>query len=318
VAAVPRQQGGTVGSVGLVRPKAVAIVGTNASGKSDIAVRVAEELGAEVLSADSRQVYRGFDLCSGKITPAATRGVPHHLVDLADPRTRLTLHDYLVEARRVLDDLDRRGVLPLLVGGTPLYAEAVVRDYALPALPPDPVERAELESRTSAQLVKELESFFPGEADRIGRENHRRLVRAVERARRGISYAEAHEQEPSRPWRVFGVTWPMPVLEERIRQRLDRRLAAGMVAEVSEALARGLPREVLWDLGLEYRHILRHLDGELGSVEELTDSLARAIRRFAKRQLAWFCRWPDIRWTEGSEDDRVAAIVADVRAWLST
>jgi tRNA dimethylallyltransferase len=300
-----------------VLPKAVAIVGTNASGKSDIAVRVAEELGAEILSADSRQVYRGFDLCSGKITPAAMRGVPHHLIDLATPPTRLTLHDYLDAARRTLDDLDARGVLPLLVGGTPLYAEAVVRNYALPSLPPDPAERAELESRTSAQLVEELESLFPGEAARIGLENHRRLVRAVERARRGISYEEAHEHEPSREWRVFGVTWPMPVLEARIRDRLDRRIAAGMIDEVSSDLAAGVPRDFLWDLGLEYRHVLRHLDGEL-DVDELTTTLARAIRRFAKRQLAWFCRWPDVRWTEGSEDERVAAIVADVRGWLAT
>jgi tRNA dimethylallyltransferase len=300
-----------------VLPKAVAIVGTNASGKSDIAVRVAEQLGAEVLSADSRQIYRGFDLCSGKISPSATRGVPHHLIDLATPPTRLTLHDYLAAARGVLSDLDRRQVLPLLVGGTPLYAEAVVRDYALPPLPPDPEERAELESRSNAQLVEELERLFPGEAARIGLENHRRLVRAVERARRGISYAEAHEYEPSRQWRVFGVTWPMPVLETRIRERLSRRLAAGMVDEIATALDRGVPRQFLWDLGLEYRFVLRHLDGELRSLDELTDALARAIRRFAKRQLAWFCRWPDISWTEGSDDERVAAIVADVRAWLA-
>jgi tRNA dimethylallyltransferase len=303
-----------------VRSKAVAIVGTNASGKSDIAVRVAEELGAEVVSADSRQVYRGFDLCSGKITAGAARGVPHHLVDVADPPQRFTLHDYLGAARGVLDDLDRRRVLPVLTGGTMLYAEAVVRDYALPALPPDPEERAELESRSSAQLVEELERLFPGEAARIGLENHRRLVRAVERARRGISYAEAHEQrpDPSRTWRIYGVTWPMPVLEARIRERLDRRLAAGMVDEVVEALDRGVPRQFLWDLGLEYRHVLRHLEGELPTLDDLTESLARAIRRFAKRQLAWFTRWPDVHWTEGTEPERAAAIVADVTTWRSS
>lgn len=304
-------------------PKAVAIVGTNASGKSDIAVRVAEELGAEILSADSRQIYRGFDLCSGKISPESMRGVPHHLIDVATPPNRFTLHDYLAAARDVLDSLDRRQVLPLLVGGTPLYAEAVVRDYALPPLPPDPEERADLESRSNAELVAELEHLFPGEADQIGRENHRRLVRAVERARRGISYDEAHERRASRDWRVFGVTWPMPVLEARIRERLTRRLAAGMVDEVAEALDRGVPRQFLWDLGLEYRFVVRHLEGELtssnglSSRDELTDGLARAIRRFAKRQLAWFCRWPDITWTEGPEDERVAAIVADVRSWLA-
>lgn len=299
-------------------PKAVAIVGTNASGKSDIAVRVAEQVGAEILSADSRQVYRGFDLCSGKITPAAMRGVPHHLVDLANPPTRLTLHDYLVAARGTLDDLDARGVLPLLVGGTPLYAEAVIRNYELPSLPPDPAERAELESHTSAELVEELERLFPGEAARIGLENHRRLVRAVERARWGISYDEAHEWSPEREWRVFGVTWPMPVLEVRIRERLDRRIAGGMIDEVSSALEAGVPRAFLWDLGLEYRHVVRYLHGELGDVDELTVTLARAIRRFAKRQLSWFCRWPDVQWTEGSEDERVAAIVADLQAWLTT
>jgi tRNA dimethylallyltransferase len=300
-----------------VLPKTVAIVGTNASGKSDIAVRVAEELGAEILSADSRQIYRGFDLCSGKISPESTRGVPHHLIDVATPPTRFTLHDYLATARGVLDSLDRRRVLPLLVGGTPLYAEAVVRDYALPPLPPDPEERAHLESRRNTELVEELERLFPGEADRIGRENHRRLVRAVERARRGISYDEAHEHEPSRDWLVFGVTWPMPVLEARIRERLTRRLATGMVDEVAEALDRGVPRQFLWDLGLEYRFVVRYLEGELAGLDELTDGLARAIRRFAKRQLAWFCRWPDLTWTEGSEDERVAAIVADVRSWLA-
>jgi tRNA dimethylallyltransferase len=299
-------------------PKAVAIVGTNASGKSDIAVRVAAELGAEVLSADSRQVYRGFDLCSGKITAEAARGVPHHLIDVATPPARFTLHDYLTAARRTLDELAPRDVLPVLAGGTPLYAEAVIRGYALPSLPPDPDERAELESRTSAELVDELERLFPGEADRIGRENHRRLVRAVERARRGISYDEAHEHQPSREWRIFGVTWPMPVLEARIRDRLERRIAAGMIDEVSDALDRGIPRKFLWDLGLEYRHVVRYLDGELSGVEELTDTLARAIRRFAKRQLAWFCRWPDVTWTEGAEDERAAAIVADVRPWLAS
>jgi tRNA dimethylallyltransferase len=306
-------------SVEDVRSKAVAIVGTNASGKSDIAVRVAEELGAEVLSADSRQVYRGFDLCSGKITSGAARGVPHHLVDLVTPPQRFTLHDYLAAARGVLAELERRQVLPLLTGGTMLYAEAVVRDYDLPAVPPDPAERAALEARSNAELVEELERRFPGEAARIGRDNHRRLVRAVERARRGISYDDAHGQRPDTPrdWRIFGVTWPLPVLETRIRERLVRRLEAGMVDEVAQALAQGVPRQFLWDLGLEYRHVVRHLEGELPTVDDLTESLARAIRRFAKRQLAWFCRWPDVRWTSGTEDERAARIVADVRPWLS-
>jgi tRNA dimethylallyltransferase len=297
-----------------VTSAAIAIVGTNGSGKSDIAIRVADALGGEIVSADSRQVYRGFDLCTGKVDAASVAAVPHHLIDVAEAPTRFTLYDYVDAAERAVDEVAARGRVPLLVGGTPLYAEAVIRGYDLVEARPDPVERAELEARPDTELVAELERRFPGEAARIGTSNHRRLVRAVERARRGFSYAQTHTATSGVHWQIFGVTWPIPELEARIQDRIRRRLGAGMVQEVVDALDRGIPRSFLWELGLEFRWILQLLDGDVDGEEAFVDGLARATRRFAKRQLSWFRRWPDITWTEGSEDERAAAIVSAARA----
>ena len=297
--------------------RALAIVGTNGSGKSDIGIAVAQALGGEIISADSRQVYRGFDLCTGKVTAAETALVPHHLIDVVDAPTRFTLYDFLGRADVVLDDIAARHTVPVLVGGTPLYAEAVIRGYDLVAVPPDPDERARLELLPDAELVAELEQLFPGEAARIGESNHRRLVRAVERARHVFSYEATHESRTDREWLVFGVTWPMDELEARIRRRVEQRLAAGMVDEVTDALARGVPRQFLWDLGLEFRFILQLLEGDLAGEEQLIDALTTATRRFAKRQLSWFRRWPDITWTEGPEPERAATITEAARRWLT-
>ena len=293
--------------------RAIAVVGTNGSGKSDIGIAVARALGGEIVSADSRQVYRGFDLCTGKVSGTEQALVPHHLIDVVDAPTRFTLHEYLRRADALIDDISARGKVPVLVGGTPLYAEAVIRGYDLVEVPPDPEERARLEALPDADLVAELEALFPGEAARIGPSNHRRLVRAVERARHGFSYASTHEAHTDRDWLVFGVTWPLGHLEHRIRRRIEVRLAAGMVDEVRDALADGMPRQFLWDLGLEFRFILQLLEGELASEAELVDALTAATRRFAKRQLSWFRRWPDIIWTEGPEPERADAIIAAAR-----
>jgi tRNA dimethylallyltransferase len=295
----------------------VAIIGTNASGKSEIGASIASALGGEVLSADSRQVYKGFDLCSGKPDAESRAQVPHHLIDLVEPPTRFTLNHYLVAARLSLADLQQRGRLPVLVGGTPLYAEAVIRGYRMIPVPVDLEARLELEASSNEMLASELDRSFPGEADRIGRRNHRRLVRAVERARHGVDYETAHLADADTEWLIFGVTWEMSRLEERIQERLDRRLAAGMVDEIADALARGIDRQFLWDLGLEYRYILRFIEGDLASPDDFRDALWRAIRKFSKRQMSWFRRWPDVRWTEGALDDRVESISTATREWLA-
>lgn len=238
------------------------------------------------------------------------------MIDIVDLPYRFTLFDYLTRARRILEDVVARGRVPFIVGGTPLYAEAIIRGYILQNVRPSKWERQTLEARSNEDLVCELETLFPGEAARIGISNHRRLVRAVERARQGYSYEATHQTIPRYQWLIFGVTWPMPELESRIRDRLERRLRAGMVEEVVDALHFGLTREVLWNLGLEYRFVLKYLEGEFGTEAEFVDALARAIRRFAKRQLAWFRRWPDIIWTEGTLEERMDRIVATTNDWL--
>lgn len=303
--------------VALDTPLHVAIVGTNASGKSWLGVELAESLQTEVVSADSRQVYRGFDLCSGKLTPAEMRGITHHLIDLVDPPEIFTLKDYHQQARRALLGLATTGKTPLLVGGTPLYAASIVQGYNLTGEKPDPARRANLEALSEQQLVERLDSRFPGEAAKVGLRNRRRLIRAIERSDLGLSYSDTHEKSSFATWQIFGVTWEQGVLETRIAQRLDSRLSEGMIFEVEDALSRGVPREFLHGLGLEYRFLLARLEGVIESDAELREGLFRAIRRFAKRQMAWFSKWKEIVWLEGDLISRRAELIERVGSSLS-
>ena len=212
------------------------------------------------------------------------------------------------------DSLVARGLSPLLVGGTPLYAEGLVRGYQLHGPPPDLSRRSHLEALADEDLVARLDQVFPGEAQLIGPTNRRRLIRAIERAEQGLSYTDTHQSIPFGDWVIFGVTWDLPELETRILERLRSRLHDGMVAEVETALSAGLAPDFLWTLGLEYRFILRYLDNEFASEDDFVEQLGRAIRRFAKRQLAWFRKWPDVVWLDGTEEDRARQLLDHLAA----
>lgn len=296
----------------------VAIIGTNASGKSWLGVELASSIGTEVISADSRQVYQGFDLCSGKLTLQEMRGISHHLVNVVEPPTVFTLYDYYTLARQESERLCSRGMMPLLVGGTPLYVASLVRGYDFTG--PSVVEsrRRELETLSNEQLVSLLEGFFPGESHHVGLRNRRRLIRSVERAEQGFSYADVHRNQPFADWLVFGVSWEFEVLERRIGERLDNRLSAGMLDEIQDAIASGVPREFLYNLGLEYRFLLGRLEGQFATDAELREALFRAIRKFAKRQMSWFGKWPEVVWLEGSMEARRDQLLAEVSSALAS
>jgi len=287
-------------------PRLIAVVGTNASGKSGLGVELSLRYGGEVISADSRQVYRGLDLGSGKITPEEMRGVPHHLLNVCDAGTFFSLADFQSLAYAAADDILSRHQLPFLVGGTGLYVSAVADGYQLSDVKPDLDYRRELETLSTPELYAMLRERLPdADADPA---NRNRVMRVLEKLHDGDP---GHgEKQPRYQTLKLGVSWPRDVLCQRIDERLARRMQAGLVEEVQSLLAAGVSTDFLRRLGLEYRYISAYLLGELPSLDGMLDELARAIKRFAKRQMTWFRRDADILWLDMTGDPVAQACAA--------
>ena len=292
----------------------VVVLGTNASGKSDLGIRLAKHFGGEVVSADSRQVYRGLDLGSGKISPAQAGAAKHHLIDVADVSEYYSLAQYQRAAYSAIDTIASAGKLPFLVGGTGLYISAIVEGYELVDVPPNEPLRAELESLPLGQLVERLEKSDPDAAGRIDKSNRRRLIRAIEIAAAGHAHSAAHKSSPRYNCLQLGLTWPREILIGRIEERLRERLARGMIEEVAGLRSRGVTDLRLDKLGLEYRYIARYLRGELRTLDDLRTELGIAIRQFAKEQLTWFKRDGRIIWLDPFRD-YFAEACRRIREW---
>ncbi|HPF86631.1 MAG TPA: tRNA (adenosine(37)-N6)-dimethylallyltransferase MiaA [Candidatus Limiplasma sp.] len=284
----------------------VAVAGTNASGKSGLAVELARRFGGEIVSADSRQIFTGLDLGSGKITQAEMKGVPHHLLDVCEAGAFFSMADYQRMAYAAIDDILARGRLPFLAGGTGLYVDSVTDGYVLSEVKPDLEYRAYLETFTTPQLYRMLCEQLPGAM--VDGHNRNRVMRRLEKFHAG----DPGHSVPKPRYRVLklGVTWPREVLCERIDERLRRRMADGMLAEVQGLLDRGVSPAFLRKLGLEYRYLSAYLLGEIQTEDEMLDELSRAIKRFAKRQMTWFRRDKTIRWLDMQADPLADACAA--------
>ncbi|MDT8440208.1 MAG: tRNA (adenosine(37)-N6)-dimethylallyltransferase MiaA [Desulfuromonadales bacterium] len=290
------------------------LLGPTASGKTKLAVAAARALHGEILSADSRQVYRGLDLGSGK--DLADYGeVPYHLIDLVAPTVEFSLFDFIRAFCTAFSAVAARGHLPILAGGSGLYLDAVVRGYTLTAAPPDPALRQQLADLSLDALRARLLELRPQQHNRTDLESRERLLRALEIAmaeRDGTG--ETLRLPPLRP-RVYGLTWPRDELRRRIARRLKERLAAGLLDEVAGLHAAGVSWATLDFFGLEYRFVARHLRGEL-THNDLFQQLNSAIGQFAKRQETWFRRMQRqgvaIHWLDGRVDP-LAELLADWR-----
>lgn len=288
------------------KPPLVVILGPTASGKSALAIALAQHFHGEIVSADSRQVYRGMDIGTAKVTPQERLLVPHHLLDIADPQQIYTVSQYQQQAVEAIDDILARGYLPFLVGGSPHYIQAVVDHLDLPRVPPDYALRAQLETRPLAELVAQLEEIDPHSAATIDRNNPRRVIRALEvylisgkpfSQQRGIA-------APLYRCLLLGITWPRNVLYQRIDARVEERIQQGMVQEVRDLLEHGISHERLESFGLEYRFISRWLRGKFASEAEMVTRLKYAIHDFTRRQLTWFRKDKRIVWLEGNDIER--------------
>ena len=284
-------------------PKLIVIAGTNASGKSGLGVALAERYAGEVISADSRQVFRGLDLGSGKITPEETRGVPHHLIDVCDPGDFFSMHDFQRLAYAAIDGVLARGNRPFLVGGTGLYIASVTEGYVMSDAAPDLEYRDYLETFETPALYEMLVRAVPD--IQIEKNNRNRVMRVLEKLHAGDDHVP--HNEPRYDCLKLGVTWDREVLRARIDERLERRLRAGMIEEVRDLMDSGVSLEFLRKLGLEYRFIAQYLIGEIPDRADMLEQLGNAIKRFAKRQMTWFRRDPDILWLDMTGDPIVQA-----------
>jgi len=288
-----------------ILPQIIAIIGPTASGKTALAVSLARLFNGEIISADSRQVYRGLDIGTGKDIVVYGRGknaVQYHLIDVASFRRRFTVYNYQILARRAIADIIKKGKTPIVVGGSGLYLDALLRGYVLPEsnLNPDQQKalRAKITTWSDTKLQKELKKVDPLTFQTIDLANRRRVERAVE-----IYYltgqAKSAGQSAKQQYEVLwlGIEIAPETMRSRIETRLDQRLRAGLIAEVRRLHADGLSWRRCAELGLEYSFVASHLRGEL-SRTALREQLAIAIYRFAKRQLTWWRRYDDIIWVK--------------------
>jgi tRNA dimethylallyltransferase len=278
------------------------IVGPTAAGKTDLAVELAVALGGEIISADSRQIYRGMDIGTAKATPEQRARAPHHLLDVVDPDQALTLAEYQLMAYHAIADVQARGCLPILAGGTGQYVRAVMEGWQIPEVAPDPALRAALEAearQAGAQaLHARLAGLDPHAAARIDYRNVRRVIRALEVSLvTGRPITELQAKAPP-PWRAcwIGATRPRPELYARTDARVDRMIARGLVEEVRGLAEAGYG----WDLpamtGLGYRQIGQHLRGEI-DLEAAIALIKKGTRRFVQQQYNWFpLDDPAIQW----------------------
>lgn len=278
-----------------MKPKVIAIVGPTASGKTKMAIDLAKEINAEVVSADSRYVYKGFNIATAKPTLEEQCGIRHHLIDIVEPEFDYSVADFYDDAKNAIYDILNRGKTPIIAGGTGLYFRVLLETYDLPRVEANPKLRAELEEREKEDLLNELSNLDPAGYEKIKDSNKRRIVRALEITKiLGVPFSKAViEKEPE-----FDVEWKMPIIEsreilyERINNRVDLMVKQGIIEETKKLLAKhGRIKNFISTIG--YQEILTYLDGE-ATLEEALEKLKQHSRNYAKRQLTWFRKNPEL------------------------
>jgi tRNA dimethylallyltransferase len=265
------------------------VTGPTASGKTSLAAALALKLDAEIISADSRQVYRKMNLGTGKDYSDFLVGgkqIPYHLIDIADPGYKYNVFEFQRDFIKVLNDLRSREIFPIVCGGSGMYIDSVVSGYTMPEVAPDKAYRAFLENKTLAELT-EILSGYKKLHNKTDVDTRKRAIRAIEIERFRVSVKEEYTQMQEIKPLITGVLFSRDMRRERISERLRQRFSEGMVDEVRELLNQGCDPETLIYYGLEYKYITLFITGRL-SYDEMYRELETAIHRFAKRQMTWF------------------------------
>lgn len=283
------------------KPFVIAIVGPTASGKSELAVEIAKKINGEIISADSRQVYRGMDIGTGKVegkwhgNKYFYKSIRHYGIDIASPRTQYSIAKFQSYAKKAIAEILAQGKVPIICGGTGYWADSVLFDQSIPAVKPNSELRKKLEKLSTALLFTKLKTLDPARAQNIDAENPRRLIRALEIIIATGKPIPAFSRKIKYAVLWLGITHEKNILDKRIDKRLDERLRLGMVKEVKKLRENGLSWKKLEAFGLEYKFIAQFLQQKF-SEDEMRSLLSTAIKQYAKRQMTWFKRNQDIHW----------------------
>lgn len=294
------------------KSKVIAIVGPTASGKTSLSITLAKKFNGEIISADSRQVYRGLDLGTGKITRAEMGKIQHHLLDVIDASNVYTGADFAQDASLALTAIIERGKIPIIAGGTFFYLDLLRGKQQSAPVVPDEAFRASLAKLSNASLIEKLYQKDPTRASTIDHSNRRRLIRALEIVESIGTVPHLVTKNSDYDWLIIGINITRETLVHNIHIRLHERLKLGMIEEVRELHAQGISYQRLDDLGLEYRYIGKYLQGMI-TQDEMVAQLETKIRQFAKRQLTWLKRDHEIEWYD---PENQSAIFQRVEAFL--
>ncbi len=281
------------------KPKIIAVVGPTATGKSELAVHLAKKFGGEIISADSRQVYKGMNIGTGKFSRKEMRGIRHYLLDVASPKTaNFNIIKFKKRAEKAISDILGREKVPIIAGGTGFWVDALAFNQNFPDVKPNPALRKKLEKFSAQTLHEMLRRMDPLRAKKIDAKNRRRLIRAIEIAESGLQFLDiSKKSKPVYRTLFIGLDMPKKILEKKIRSRMESRFARGMANEVRRLHARGVSWKTLENFGLEYKFIAQFLRGKIGAAQ-MRELLFTAIKHYAGRQKTWLKRNQAINWLD--------------------
>ncbi len=299
----------------MINNKVIIILGQTSTGKSDFAVEIAKQVNGEIISADSRQVYIGMDLGTGKITKKEMRGVPHHLLDILSPNKTFTVNDFQKIANKKIEEIIKKGKVPIICGGTGFYIDAVVDGTVFPNVPPNKKLREELSKKSSEELLKILIKLDKDRAENIDINNGVRLIRAIEIAKSLGSVPKTIKTESKYQFLKVGLKLQPEILKERIKVRLLYRIKKGMIKEIENLHENGTTWKRLDTFGLEYRHVALYLQNKIKK-DEMVEKLYTDIWHFAKRQITWFKRDSNTIWIDPRENNQKIKALNKIQEFL--
>jgi len=294
-------------------PKLIVILGPTASGKSDLAIKLAKKFHGEVISADSRQIYKYMDIGTGKMKGkrkkekgkiiSVVKGIPHYMLDVVKPNQTLTVAEYKDRAIELIRNITKRGKVPFLVGGTGLYISSIVNNWLIPRVKPSKKLRQKLEGKSNKWLFNQLKKFDPKTAKVVDRDNKRRLVRALEVClTSGLPFSwQRKKGQPLFDTLQIGLDLPREKLYKEIEKRVERMVKQGLVKEVKELVRKGYKWNLPAMSGIGYRQVGQYLRGEI-DLKEALRLIKRDTRRYAKRQLTWFRKDKRIKWIKNQKE----------------
>jgi len=282
--------------------KLITILGPTASGKSELAIKLAKKFNGEIVSADSRQVYKSLDIGTGKVTKKEMKGIPHHLLDVASPKRRFTVAQYRKLALKAINKIFKKGKVPIFCGGTGFYIQAVVDGIIIPEVKPDWRLRSNLNKFPVEELYKILKKLDPRRAKTIEKKNKRRLVRAIEIIMKTKKPVPPFKKQPlPYPVLIIGIKKSLEELKKIIEKRFLKWLRQGLIKEVKNLKKSGLSWKKIEDFGIHYRVIAQYLQNKINYKEMIENSL-KELRNYAKRQMTWFKRDKRIIWVKNYKE----------------